>query len=105
MLEAERALATGSIEQAERLYLHAVEADGRNVIAVVGLGRVALERGDERTARVLARQALELDPENAAARRLLGTEIDAAEAIVPDTVDAGPRRGRRDVIRRLFRRP
>ncbi|HEU5203215.1 MAG TPA: tetratricopeptide repeat protein [Candidatus Limnocylindrales bacterium] len=70
ILEAERALTTGQLDQAERLYRQAAELDPRNSIAVVGLARVALDRGDERAAYTLARRALEIDPENAAGRRL-----------------------------------
>ena len=70
ILEAERALTTGQLDQAERLYRQAAEADPRNSIAVVGLARVALDRGDERGAYTLARKALEIDPENAAGQRL-----------------------------------
>jgi tetratricopeptide (TPR) repeat protein len=70
ILEAERALATGQLDQAERLYRQAAQLDPRNSIAVVGLARVALDRGDERGAYTLARKALEIDPENAAGQRL-----------------------------------
>ena len=70
ILQAERALSVGQLEQAERLYRRAAEADPRNSIAVVGLARVALDRGDDRGAYTLARQALDIDPENAAAQRL-----------------------------------
>ncbi len=71
MLQAERALAVGQIDQAERLYWQAVEADRRNAIAVVGLARVALERGDNRLAYTFAQGALAIDSENDAARRLV----------------------------------
>ena len=70
LLQAERALTAGMVDQAERLYRQASEADPRNSIAVVGLARVALERGDDAAALELARRALAIDPENAAAGRL-----------------------------------
>jgi hypothetical protein len=70
ILEAERALTVGQLDQAERLYRQAAELDPRNSIAIVGLARVTLDRGDERGAYVLARQALQIDPENAAGQRL-----------------------------------
>ena len=70
ILQAERALAVGMLDQAERLYAQAAELDPRNSIAVVGLARVALDRADDRTAYELARRALAIDPENAAAHRL-----------------------------------
>ncbi|HTC86041.1 MAG TPA: hypothetical protein VK656_05025 [Candidatus Acidoferrum sp.] len=71
MLQAERALSMGLVDQAEHLYWQAVESDGRNVIAIVGLAKVALARGDDRTALQFARKALELDPEDGAATRLV----------------------------------
>jgi Tfp pilus assembly protein PilF len=70
MLQAEGVLETGRLDQAEKLYWQVVELDARNAIAVVGLARVAIERGDEQTAREFTRRALELDPENASALRL-----------------------------------
>jgi len=70
MLQAERALTAGMVDQAERLYRQAIEHDPRNSIAIVGLARVALERDDDRGAYQLAQRALEVDPENAAAQRL-----------------------------------
>ena len=70
MLEAERALAVGLLDQAERLYRQVVAADPHNSIAIVGLARVALERGDERTAYLEAKRALALDPDNPMASHL-----------------------------------
>ena len=66
LLQAERQLSVGQLDAAERLYWQAIENDPKNSIAVVGLSRVALDRGDDRTAYEFARKALEIDPENAA---------------------------------------
>jgi len=70
LLQAERQLMMGQVDQAERLYRQAVAADPRNSIAVVGLARVALERDDGVGAWLLAKEALVIDPENVAAQRL-----------------------------------
>ena len=70
LLQAERLLVHGMVDQAERIYTSALEQDPLNAIAVVGLARVALERDDDRLAYEHARRALEIDPENAAAVRL-----------------------------------
>lgn len=71
LLEAERAMEMGRIDAAEKLYRHVADADLRNVIAVVGLARVTLERGDEHGALATARRALTIDPENSAAQRMV----------------------------------
>jgi thioredoxin-like negative regulator of GroEL len=71
LIEAERLLGHGLIDRADRLYRQIAAADPRNAIAVVGLARVALERGDDRTAYVEARRALEIDPEDQAAQHLV----------------------------------
>jgi|WetSurMetagenome_2_1015567.scaffolds.fasta_scaffold163683_2 hypothetical protein len=72
LLQAERALALGFVDKAEQMYLQAVAADPHNSIAVVGLARVALERGDDPAAWRRAQEALAIDPENVAAQRLAG---------------------------------
>lgn len=71
LIEAERALTHGLIDQAERLYRQVAESDPKSSIAVMGLARVALERGDDRTAYVHGRAALAIDPDNPAAQHLV----------------------------------
>jgi Tfp pilus assembly protein PilF len=82
LLQAERLLVHGQVDQAEQIYANAIAQDPRNAIAVVGLARVALERGDEQTAYARAREALAIDPQNAAAQRLEArlAEVFAARA-------------------------
>ena len=86
LLEAERAMSFGLLDQAERLYRQAAEADPRNSIAVVGLARVAIERGNEIAAYGLGMAALEIDPDNQAARRL----VDRLAEVMTERGDAVP---------------
>jgi tetratricopeptide (TPR) repeat protein len=123
LLQAERALTMGMVDQAERLYLQAVAVDPQNSIAVVGLARVALERADDEGALREARRALAIDPENVAAARLAERleEVLAYRAralrvsmTAPDTTDPEPEpeaaeppepeAPARGVVDRLFRR-
>ena len=85
LLVAERLLADGDIDRAEHLFEQVAEADPRNAIAVVGLAQVAQARGDAAGAIRLATRALEIDPEEAAAQRLVADleEVPAA-AVEPD---------------------
>lgn len=99
LLGAERALAAGLVDQAERLYRQAADGDPQNSIAVVGLARVALERGDEPEAWRQAQRALGIDPENVAAQRLAGRleEIWAYRGeSLPDAANAGAAAGTRE---------
>jgi hypothetical protein len=77
LLQAERSLGIGALDQAERLYWQAIDADSQNAIAIVGLAKVARLRGDDRTAIAFGRRALKVDAENAVARRLVA-ELEAA---------------------------
>jgi tetratricopeptide (TPR) repeat protein len=92
LLQAERALSVGLLDRAETLYRQVAAADPRNSIAVVGLARVAIERGDELEALELGRRALEIDPENSAAQRLVQRleEVRAYRGEPPESVAAPP---------------
>jgi thioredoxin-like negative regulator of GroEL len=115
LLQAERAMSVGLVDRAEVLYTQVADADPQNSIAVVGLARVRLERGDETGAVELARRALAIDPENAAAARMVERleEVLAyrGEAIAPSPEPAIPTPPlplplpkRRSWLDRLFRR-
>lgn len=132
LLQAEAALSVGLLDRAEILYRQVAAADPRNSIAVVGLARVMLERGDEPGALAQARRALAIDAENVAAQRMVqrldevlrfrGVEVPAALPPMPGTAmpvppadpGSGPARpspaaaaaeaSRRSLIDRLLRR-
>ena len=92
MLEAERALAVGLIDQADRLFGQVVAADPRNSIAMVGLARVALERGDEQGAYLAAKRALAIDPDNPTASHMAMRMAEILRAR-GETLPAGPAAG------------
>ena len=71
LLQADRALSGGNLDQAERTYWQLSELDPSNAIAIAGLARVALTRGDLRLARIFATRALAMDPENVVAARII----------------------------------
>jgi len=102
LLAAERALAAGQLDVADRLFSQVADADDRNAMAVAGRAEVALARGDTATAHELAALALAIDPEEAAAARVLATTRSAdAIAIEPPAVRPG---GLVAWLRRLFGR-
>jgi hypothetical protein len=70
LLQADRLLTVDMIEQADAIYRRVAEQDPRNAIAVVGMARCALARGEDQEAYRLAARALDIDPENDMARRM-----------------------------------
>jgi tetratricopeptide (TPR) repeat protein len=86
LLQADKSLADGALEQAERTYWQLVDLDPSNAIAFSGLARVALARGDERLARDFAGRALDLDPESVAARHVLEIlEHSGSASVAPES--------------------
>jgi putative thioredoxin len=83
--QADRAEVAGDLTEAERLYRKAFEADPKDVGAALGLGRIAMLRGDVEEARRLL-QPLRPDPE---AERLLAA-IDVAKWGDPASNGQGP---------------
>jgi uncharacterized protein HemY len=109
LLAADAALVRGEPDVAERLYQQVADADARNAIALVGLARVALARGDAAGAQAHAERALMIDPDESAARRLLAelaAPVPAAtEHAVVGLAPASERRGSLiGFVRRLLRR-
>jgi hypothetical protein len=70
LLQAERLLLHGLLDQAEVIYRRTLDSDPRNAIAAVGLAKVALERDDLQGAYQHACHALEIDRQNPSALRL-----------------------------------
>jgi outer membrane biosynthesis protein TonB len=93
LLQAERALSVGLLDRAEGLYRQVATADPRNSIAVVGLARVTLDRGDDVGALEMARKALVIDPENVAAQRMVTRLVEVLEyRVAADLAAAAPER-------------
>ena len=86
LLRAENALALGLLDQAQQIYEQTLAHDPANAIALVGLSRVALERGDERASLGFARRARSIDPENGQASRM----IERLEEVILERGDAIP---------------
>ena len=89
LLAADRLLADGELDRAERIYGQVVEADPRNAIAFVGLARVAFARGDLVRARATAHDALAVDPDDVAAQGL-AAELGRVAARPSAGLPAGP---------------
>lgn len=70
LLQADRLLTVDLVDQADATYRRVAEQDPRNAIAVVGMARCALARGEDQEAYRLAARALDIDPENDMARRM-----------------------------------
>ena len=103
LLAADAALDRGELDLAERMFGQVADADSRNAIAVVGLARVAIRRDRPDEARELARRALGIDPDEAAARRLLD-ELSARPAAAPSGAAPARRSGWRGWLDRILRR-
>ncbi len=89
LLAADAALERGELDVAERLFGQVAEVDPRNAIAAVGMGRVAAGRDDAEGARAWFQRALEIDPDEAAARRLLAAlEREVGPARAPAAIGA-----------------
>jgi len=112
LLQADRYLAVDQVDRAESLYQRVADADPMDAIAVVGLARCALARGDDRKAHSLAARALAIDPENDMARRMearlaeilavRGTPVERPEAATGDhRTPAAPAPAWRGLLDRL----
>jgi hypothetical protein len=92
LLQADKSLSEGLLDQAERTYWQLIELDPTNAIAMAGLAMISLERLDKRLARTFAERALGIDPDSIVARRVLqALNEGSALAPEPSTPDAAMR--------------
>lgn len=70
LLQADRLLIVGLVDQAAAIYAEVLRAEPRNAQAIVGLANCAVEQGDPVRAYQLAVQALDVDRTNHVALRL-----------------------------------
>ena len=89
LLAGEAAFERNELDVAERLFSQVATADPRNAIALVGLARIAVRQGDVDAARALATRALAIDPDEAAAMRLLADLDSTSMALEPAPADRG----------------
>ena len=93
LLQADKSMSDGLLDQAERTYWQLIELDPTNAIAVAGLARISLQRGDERLARTFADRALGIDPDSIFARRVIQEIEEGASAPAGPSLPDLPLRG------------
>jgi Flp pilus assembly protein TadD len=83
--EAYDALQDGRLDQAESLYRGVMQTDGQNIDAILGLGGIAVRRGDSQQAVGFYERALELEPRNPVAQAGLITLLGQADPQMSET--------------------
>jgi hypothetical protein len=71
LLQADKSMSDGLLDQAERTYWQLIELDPTNAIAVACVARISLKRGDGRLARTFADRAIGIDPDSIVARKVI----------------------------------
>jgi Tfp pilus assembly protein PilF len=83
--DAYQALQDGHVEQAETLYRNALQNEGQNVDALLGLAAIAAQRGQVQQAIAFYDRALEAEPRNATAQAGLIALIGQADPQMSET--------------------
>jgi hypothetical protein len=104
LMEAERLLRYGMLDRAEAIYRRVADEDPTDAEAVLGLARVASERGDDKAAYRLAARAEGIDPRNDYARALRVRLRDILAAQGHDVAGLDPQPSRPRLLRRLLDR-